>query len=135
MENLFSSCLALVALWCADKRLLSAVARWKRTVVFLPLSGHTVVSSFVIALSVVVSCATDLMTSHAWLKCKFHPHRIARVRDTFAKLGSGAMGSRFREQLTHWTDPAGFTQPDQWKGFLSAMVTAHEADLLYMRNF
>ena len=83
----------------------------------------------------VVSCATDLMTSHAWLKCKFHPHRIARVRDTFAELGSGAMGSRFREQLTHWTDPAGFTQPDQWKGFLSAMVTAHEADLLYMRNF
>ena len=84
------------------------------------------VSSFVIALSVVVSCATDLMTSHAWLKCKFHPHRIASVRDTFAKLGSGAMGSRFQEQLTHWTDP---------KGFLSAMVTAHEADLLYMRNF
>ena len=48
---------------------------------------------------------------------------------------SGAMGSRFREQLTHWTDPAVFTQPDQWKGFLSAMVTAHEADLLNMRNF
>ena len=45
------------------------------------------------------------------------------------------MGSRFREQLTHSTDPAVFAQPDQWKGFLSAMVTAHEADLLYMRNF
>ena len=45
------------------------------------------------------------------------------------------MISRFREQLTHWTDAAVFTQPDQWKGFLSAMVTAHEADLLYMRNF
>ena len=45
------------------------------------------------------------------------------------------MGSVFREQLTHWTDPAVFTQPDQWKGFLSAMVTAHDADLLYMRNF
>ena len=45
------------------------------------------------------------------------------------------MGSRFREQLTHWTDPAVFSQPDQWKGFLSAMVTAHEADLLYMRSF
>ena len=45
------------------------------------------------------------------------------------------MGSRFREQLTHWTDAAVFTQPDQWKGFLSAMGTAHEADLLYMRNF
>ena len=45
------------------------------------------------------------------------------------------MGSRFREQLTHWTDPAVFTLPDQWKGFLSAMVTAHEPDILYMRNF
>ena len=45
------------------------------------------------------------------------------------------MGSRFREQLTHWTDAAVFTQRDQWKRFLSAMVTAHEADLLYMRNF
>ena len=45
------------------------------------------------------------------------------------------MGSRFREQLTHRTDPAVFSQPDQWAGFLSAMVTAHEADLLYMRNF
>ena len=54
---------------------------------------------------------------------------------TLSELGSGAMGSRFREQLTHWTDPAVFTQPDQWKGFLSAMVTAHEADILYMRNF
>ena len=53
----------------------------------------------------------------------------------FPKLGSGAMGSRIREQLTHWTDPAVFSQLDQWKGFLSAMVTAHEADLLYMRNF
>ena len=54
---------------------------------------------------------------------------------TFPKLGSGAMGSRFREQLTHWNDPAVFTQQDQWKGFLSAMVTAHEAVLSYMRNF
>ena len=60
---------------------------------------------------------------------------VARIRPTFSKLGSGAMGSRFREQLTHWTDPAVFTQPDQWKGFPSAMVTVHEADLLYMRNF
>ena len=41
------------------------------------------------------------------------------------------MGSRFREQLTHW---AVFTQSVQWKGFLSAMVTVHEADLLCMRN-
>ena len=45
------------------------------------------------------------------------------------------MGSRFREQLTHCPDPAVFTQLDQLKGFRSAMVTAHEADLLYMRNF
>ena len=59
---------------------------------------------------------------------------IRTVSHTFAKLGTGAMVSKFREQLTHWTDPAVFTQPDQWKGFLSAMVTAHEADLLYMRN-
>ena len=48
---------------------------------------------------------------------------------------SGAMGSRFREQLTHWTDPTVFTQPEQWKGFLSAMVTARKADMLYMRDF
>ena len=45
------------------------------------------------------------------------------------------MGSRSREQLTRWTDAAVFTQPDQWKGFLSAMVTAHEADMSCMRNF
>ena len=51
---------------------------------------------------------------------KSHPHCVARIRHTFSKLGSGAMGSRFCEQLTHWTDPAVFTQPDQWKGFLSA---------------
>ena len=55
---------------------------------------------------------------------------IRTVSHTFLKLGSGAMGSRFREQLTHWTDPEVFTQPEQWKGFLSAMVTAHEADIL-----
>ena len=35
------------------------------------------------------------------------------MRGTFAKLGSGAM----------------------WKGFLSAMLTGHEADFMYMRNF
>ena len=98
---------ALVALWCADK-LLFARARWTR----LP-------SVF----------------SRAWLKSKRHPHFVARIRHTFPELGSGAMGSRFREQLTHWTDPAVFAQPDQWKGFLSAMVTAHEAEKLYMRNF
>ena len=60
---------------------------------------------------------------------------IRTVSHTFPKLGSGAMGSRFREQLAHWTDPAVFTQRDQWKRFLSAMVTAHEAEKLYMRNF
>ena len=75
------------------------------------------------------------MTSHAWLKSRSHPHCVARIRHTFSKLGSGAMGSRFREQLTHWTDPAVFTQPDQWKGFPSATVTVHEAGLLYMTNF
>ena len=53
------SVLTLVVLWCADKRLFSAggaPARWTCPVVFLHFSGHTVVPSFVIALSVVVSC-------------------------------------------------------------------------------
>ena len=45
------------------------------------------------------------------------------------------MGSRFREQLTHWTDPSVFTQLEQWKSLLSATVTAHETDLLGIRNF
>ena len=45
------------------------------------------------------------------------------------------MVSRFQEQLNHWTDPSIFSQQDQWTGFLSAMVTAHEADLLSMRNY
>ena len=76
------------------------------------------------------------MTSHVWLKSKKSSALCCtHTSHTFAKLGSGAMGSRFREQLTHWTDPTVFTQPEQWKGFLSAMVTAHEADILYMRNF
>ena len=79
---------------------------------------------FLVALSV-------LMTSRALAQVKV----IHTVSHTISKLGSGVMGSRFREQLTHWTDPAVFSQPDQWTGFLSAMVTAHEADLLYMRNF
>ena len=70
-----------------------------------------------------------------WLKSKDCPHCVACVRSTFAQLGSEAMGSGFREQLIHWTDLAIFTQPDQWNGFLWAMVTAHEAILLYMRNF
>ena len=60
---------------------------------------------------------------------------IFAVSHTFPKLGGGAMGSRFREQLTHWTDRAVFTQPAWRKGFPSAMVTAHEADILYIRNF
>ena len=106
---------ALVALWCADKRLF-ARARWTRTVVFFQSCDR--------------SQCCDLMTSHAWLKSKSHPHCVARIRYTFLKHGSGAMGSRFREQWTWWTDPAVFTQPDQWKGFLSAIVTAHEADML-----
>ena len=37
---------------------------------------------------------------------------IHTVSHTISKLGSGAMGSRFREQLTHWTDPAVFSQLD-----------------------
>ena len=75
-------------------------------------------------------CADKLLYARArWTRAViFLPH-------TFPKLGSGAMGSRLRNQLTHWTDPAVFTQPDQGKGFLSAMETAHEADLFYMRNF
>ena len=31
-------------------------------------------------------CATDLMTSHAWLKSKSRPHRFARVHGKFSKL-------------------------------------------------
>ena len=94
--------------WCAHKRLF-ARTRWTRTVIFLQSCDR--------------SQCCDLMTSRAWFKSKSHPHCVARMRHTFSKLGSGAMGSRFREQLTHWTDPAVFTQPDQLKGFLSAMVT------------
>ena len=75
------------------------------------------------------------MTSHAWLKSKKLSALCGTHSSHFSKLGSGAMGSRFREQLTHFTDLGVFTQPDQWKGFLSAVVTAHEADRLYMRNF
>ena len=52
---------------------------------------------------------------------------IRTVSHTFPKLGSGAMGSRFREQLT-----SVFIQLDQWNDFLSAMVTAH--DLLCIRD-
>ena len=62
---------ALVALWCADKRLF-ARARWTRTVVFLQSCDRS------------QSC--DLMTSHAWLKSKSHPHCVARMRHTFSKL-------------------------------------------------
>ena len=64
---------ALVALWCADKRLF-ARARWTRTVVFLQSCDR--------------SQCCDLMTSHAWLKSKSHPHCVARVRHTFPKLWS-----------------------------------------------
>ena len=104
------SVLPLVALWCAGKRLLFS----------FPCP--------VIALSIVT-------TSHALAQVK-RLSELCRTRTcTFAKFGGGAMGSRFREQLTHWTIAAVVTQPDQWEGFLSAMVTAHEADLLYMRNF
>ena len=60
---------------------------------------------------------------------------LTRVRGTFLLLGTGAMGSRLREQLTNLTDPSVFSQPGLWKGFLLAMVNAHEADLLFMQNF
>ena len=58
-----------------------------------------------------------------------------KAKENAVARTSEAMGSCFREQLTHWTDPAVFTQPDQWKGLLSAMVTAHEADLLYKEDW
>ena len=119
MENLFRSCVALVGFGA----LTSAC-----DLSFFPFSFETV-------LRVEVLCTTDVMTSHTLAQVKKSSHSVARVHGTFVKLGSGAMGSRFREQLTHWTDSAVFTQPEQWKGFLSAMVTAHEADILYMRNF
>ena len=64
---------ALVALWGADKRLFARV-RWTRTVVFLQSSDR--------------SQCCDLMTSHARLKSKSHPHCVARIRHTFSKLGS-----------------------------------------------
>ena len=85
---------ALVALWCADKRLF-ARARWTRTVVF-PQSCDR-------------SQCCDLMTSSCMAQVKSRVHCVARIRHAYSKLGSGAMGSRFREQLTHWTDPAVFT--------------------------
>ena len=53
MENLFRSCVALVALWCADKRLFCC---------------RSSLLSFVTVLSVAVLCTTDVMTSHARLK-------------------------------------------------------------------
>ena len=78
----------IVALWRVDKRLF-ARACWTRTVVFFQ--------------SCDCSQYCDLMTSHAWLKAKSHPHCVAHIRHTFSKLGGGAMGSTFREQLTHWS--------------------------------
>ena len=64
MENLSSSCPGA----CRPVQRGGARARWTRTVVFLPFPGHAMVSSLVIALSVVVSCATDLVTSRSRLK-------------------------------------------------------------------
>ena len=57
-----SSCLALVAFCCADKRLLLSF--------FLT---HCGVMSCVFALSVVGSRVTDFTTSHVWVKSKSHP--------------------------------------------------------------
>ena len=67
VQLLSSACRALVRRQAPVQRG-GARARWTRTAVFLPFSGRTVVSSFVIARSVIVSCATDLMTSRSWLK-------------------------------------------------------------------
>ena len=66
MENASSSCLALVALCCADKRL---PVQCGGAVAFLPFFlTHCGVMSCVFALSVVGSCVTDFTTSHAWFK-------------------------------------------------------------------
>ena len=53
----------------------------------------------------------------------------------FSYLVAERWGPDLREPLTNWTDPSVFSQPDQWKGSLLAMVNAHEADLLSMQNF
>ena len=68
---------------------------------------------------IAVLCTTDVMTS-----------RQKVIRTVLHAYASGPMASRFCEQLTHWTDPAVLHSAG-----LSAMVTAHEADILYMRNF
>ena len=62
---------ALVALWCADKRLI-ARARWTRSVVFFQSCDG--------------SQCCDLTTSHAWLKSKSHPNCVARIRHTCLNL-------------------------------------------------
>ena len=72
-----SSCLALVALCCADKRLFSAVA-----LLFPFFLTHCAVMFCVFALSVVGSCVTDFTTSHAWLKSKV----IRTASPTFPKF-------------------------------------------------
>ena len=59
-------------------------------------------------LSVAVLCTTGVMTSHALA----HVKKSSALSHTFPKLGTGAMVSRFREQLTHRTDPAVFSLPD-----------------------
>ena len=78
MENVSSSCLALVALCCAS---------------FPFFLTHCGVMSCVFALSVVGSCVTDFTTSHVWLKSKSHPHRFARVHGKFSKLWMTELGS------------------------------------------
>ena len=66
MDNVSGSCLVLVALCCADKRLFSVVAQLPSFPPFL--LTHCGLMSCVFALSVVGSCVTDFTTSHAWLK-------------------------------------------------------------------
>ena len=72
-------CPALVQRLSRSVALTSAsLARWRSCVgrgllSSFPFPGHTVVSSFVIALSVVVSCATDLMASHSLAHVRSSP--------------------------------------------------------------
>ena len=77
-------------------------------------------SPFLVALSVVMASRHGL--SQKVFRTVSHTHFLSLVAERWVP---GAVNR---------TDPAGSTQLDQWKGFLSAMVTSHEAEKLYMRN-
>ena len=85
------SVLALVALWCADKRLLFSL--------LCP----------VIALSIVMT--SHVGSSEKIVRTVSHAY-VVHLLNLVAERGV-----------------PGFVKPDQWKGFPSAMVTAHEADI------